>query len=188
MISLGIFKTYLDNTKHQQTPTDTHRHPQTPRNTNRCQQALPDILKQHFWRVGMSFCICYFLVVLLASCDTQRCLERVSESIQVMTLDEFGVWMRVRVFLRWYIFSKNHCVMALFEMFRSAREKLQFTVALDHPVAFLPSHWYWNYLSMAKKDGTVKVKCWMLCLGANYDHDQPSWSSDESKKNLVPGC
>ena len=35
---------------------------------------------------------------------------------------------------RWYKISKNHWVMALFEMFRSAREKLQFTVALDHPV------------------------------------------------------
>ena len=35
---------------------------------------------------------------------------------------------------RWYKFSKNHWVMALFEIFRSARGKLQFTVALDHPV------------------------------------------------------
>ena len=35
---------------------------------------------------------------------------------------------------RWYKFSKNHWVMALFENSRCATEKLQFTVALDHPV------------------------------------------------------
>ena len=29
----------------------------------------------------------------------QLCLEGVSESIQVMSLDVFGVWMRLRVFL-----------------------------------------------------------------------------------------
>ena len=38
---------------------------------------------------------------------------------------------------RCHKFSKNHWVMALFEIFRSAREKLQFTVALDHPVSIL---------------------------------------------------
>ena len=38
---------------------------------------------------------------------------------------------------RCHKFSKNHWVMALFEIFRFAREKLQFTVALDHPVSIL---------------------------------------------------
>ena len=94
--SPGTFKTYLDITKHQQTPTDTHRHHETPTGVKRhCHPSSNGT----FGHVGMSFCICCFLVFLLGSCDMQRCLEWVFESIQVMTLDVFGVWMRMRVFL-----------------------------------------------------------------------------------------
>ena len=35
---------------------------------------------------------------------------------------------------RWYKVSKNHWVMALFEIFRSVWKILQYTVSLDHPV------------------------------------------------------
>ena len=53
---------------------------------------------------------------------------------------------------RWYKASKYHWVTTLFEIFGSTREKLQFTVALDHPVdAFIKEEGYFlkvhNYLS-----------------------------------------
>ena len=67
MTSLSLFKAYLDNIKHKQTPIDTHRHPQTSKDAKRCQQALQDILRWHFWACGDVFFSCF--VVSLSCWD-----------------------------------------------------------------------------------------------------------------------